>query len=141
MPMSLDRALALGAGLVLLAGTLPPAARPAQAQAVAVTPAAAPSAAGPAVVQPPPVAVARTLDVLRERLRRAEAALLNKDKTGALAMMQEVEAGLASLRETRGREVTQGNVAAFVLEERIAVMKRQLAPAPAAPAMDAATPR
>jgi hypothetical protein len=79
-----------------------------------------------------PVDVARLLERVRARLREAEGAMLSRDRPRADAILAEIEAALALLRRDRGAEIPRGHVAAFVLDERIAVLKRQLAAMPAA---------
>jgi hypothetical protein len=100
------------------------------AVAAEVPAAAVPAAAVAAAV--PPVDVARLLERVRARLREAEGAMLSKDRPRADAILAEIEASLAGLRRDRGAEIPRGHVAAFVLDERIAVLKRQLAAIPAA---------
>lgn len=83
------------------------------------------------MVAAPPSDIARLLDRVRARLREAEGALLSRDIPRAGATLQEIETSLAELRRDRSDEIPQGHVAAFTLEERIAVLKRQLADATA----------
>jgi hypothetical protein len=116
----------LGAAVALLLAAVAPAvaaeapAPPATLAHAAVAPAAVAAAV-------PPVDVARLLERVRARLREAEGAMLSKDLPRADAILAEIEASLAGLRRDRGAEIPRGHVAAFVLDERIAVLKRQLA--------------
>lgn len=79
-----------------------------------------------AATVPPPVELARLLDRVRTRLREAEGALFGRDEARAGVILGEVEATLAELRRDRGGELPPSNVAVFVLEERIAVLRREL---------------
>jgi hypothetical protein len=86
-------------------------------------------------VAAPPVDIARLLGRLRAQLRQVEGARLSKNDERATTILEEVEAALTDLRRDRSDEIPQGHVAAFVLEERIAVLKQQLAADALAPAV------
>jgi hypothetical protein len=81
---------------------------------------------GGSVVARPPERVERALDRLRDRLREAEGALVGRDRERAARIVAEVDASLAALVRDRGAEIPAGHVALFVLEERVAVLKRDL---------------
>ena len=78
------------------------------------------------MVARPPERVERALDRLRDRLREAEAALVSRDRERAARIVAEVDASLVALVRDRGAEIPAGHVALFVLEERVAVLKRDL---------------
>jgi hypothetical protein len=81
---------------------------------------------GGGVVARPPERVERALDRLRDRLREAEGALVGRDRERAARIVAEVDASLVALVRDRGAEIPAGHVALFVLEERVAVLKRDL---------------
>ena len=78
------------------------------------------------VISAPSVDIDRSLRRLRSRLKEAETAWLSKETARAALILQEVRFSLDELRRERGREIPQGYVALFVLEERLLVLEREL---------------
>jgi hypothetical protein len=75
----------------------------------------------------PPVNVNRLIDDLRARVRAAEAAMLSHDAARAQELTEALETSLADLKREHGEQIPQGHVALFVIEERLEVLKEQVA--------------
>jgi hypothetical protein len=80
-----------------------------------------------AVTAAPPADIDERLEQMRNRLQEAESRSVIGDNAAAEKIVEEVERDLTELRETNAQQIPQGHVPVFVLEERIAALKRQLA--------------
>jgi hypothetical protein len=74
----------------------------------------------------PPADIDTSLRRLTDRFKQAETAWLSKDAVRAMRIAREVRSSLDELRRQRGKEIPDGYVPLFVLEERLFVLEREL---------------